>query len=587
MKTRYITCKRPFGRSPLYKAAAVIAAMSLIIPVPMAAYAEPQETPVAEEAREAAADAASEGNAADTAAAEGENTEAAAEAQVDEAADNAQGDEAAADEAQEGETAAPDAEAEGGEAVETPQDQEGETGEAAAEAPAEATKPAAHTLEEALALVFDHPDRIAYNTVIGGIDIGGMTVEEAEAAVNGYFQSIADSNFIINVNQTPVSIAVSSFDYKWTYGNEIKEAAKIGKSGGLVSRYREITDNLCDGYVKDVETSVNPDAVNAFVSERLIPLNTEPQNASIRRENGEFIITPEIYGVSLNQEATVNGIVENFASETPAESLDAVAEITSPGILSEQLATIQSELGKYSTPIRDDSWGRLTNIKVASGRLNGRVLMPGEQLSVSKTILPRTTENGYRKGIQFNNGSNEEAIGGGVCQVSTTLYGALVRSELQIDERHPHSMVISYSAYSTDAAIASGSKDLVFTNNQATPIYIQGYVSNGRLYFHIYGQETRPENRTVEFKSVTVSKKTYPDKTVYSSSYPAGYKKSTGSHHAAVTSYLEKIVYVDGNEVSRDRVSYDVYEGSYVTTVIGTKQAAPPAEPAVIEEPAE
>ena len=109
MKTRYITCKRPFGRSPLYKAAAVIAAMSLIIPVPMAAYAEPQETPVAEEAREAAADAASEGNAADTAAAEGENTEAAAEAQVDEAADNAQGDEAAADEAQEGETAAPDA----------------------------------------------------------------------------------------------------------------------------------------------------------------------------------------------------------------------------------------------------------------------------------------------------------------------------------------------------------------------------------------------------------------------------------------------------------------------------------------------
>jgi vancomycin resistance protein YoaR len=564
--------KSHLGRTPFYKAAAVIAAISLLAPAPMAAFAEPQDTPVAAEAGEAAeapsAAVAEEGNPGATPAPEAQagDSNDAAPAQDGEAGEP--GGEASADTADATDEAASGA-AEGDPAAEV-------TGEAATEAPADDKKSSSHTLEEALALVFDDHDRIAYGSVIGGIDIGGMTVEEAEAAVNGYYQGIAESDFTINVNHTPVSVNVSTLDYKWTYGNEIKEAAKIGKSGGLVSRYREIADNLCDGFVKDVETSVNPDAVNAFVAERLVPLNVDPQNASIRREDGAFVITPEVYGVTLNQEATVNGIVDNFASETPDTSIDAVAEITSPAIVSEQLATIQSELGKYSTPIRDGSYGRLTNIKVASGRLNGRVLMPGEQLSVSKTILPRTTENGYKKGIQFNNGNNEEAIGGGVCQVSTTLYGALLRAELQIDERHPHSMVISYSPYSSDAAIASGSKDLVFTNNQATPIYIQGYVSGDRLYFHIYGQETRPENRTLEFNSVTVSKKTYPDKTVESSSYPVGYKKSTGSHHPAVTSYLEKIVYVDGNEVSRERISYDVYEGSFVTTVIGTKQTAPP-----------
>ena len=583
MKTRYITSKDRRGRKTLYRAVAVVAAMSLLASVPMAAYAEPEETPVAVQADEAVdtpVDAPDEGGADATAAPEAGDDET----------------EAAAAQAQEGEAADPeasDSEVSDGDNAETVDGEVADTADSIStentteEAPVDDKKPASHTLEEALTLVFDNHDLIAYGSVIGGIDIGGMTVEEAEAAVNGYYQGIADSALTINVNQTPVSVDVSSFEYTWSYGNEIKEAAKIGKSGGLVSRYREIADNLSDGFVKEVKTSVNPDAVNAFVAERLVPLNVDPQNASIRREDGAFIVTPEVYGVSLNQEATVNSIVENYASETPASSIDAVAEITSPAILSEQLATIQTELGKYSTPIRDDSWGRLTNIKVASGRLNGRVLMPGDQLSVSKTILPRTTENGYKKGIQFNNGNNEEAVGGGVCQVSTTLYGALLRAELQIDERHPHSMVISYSAYSTDAAIASGSKDLVFTNNQATPIYIQGYVSGGRLYFHVYGQETRPENRTIEFKSVTVSKKTYPDKTVESSSYPVGYKKSTGSHHPAVTSYLDKVVYIDGNEVSRERISYDVYEGSFVTTVIGTKQTAPPPEPVEVWEDVE
>ena len=185
----------------------------------------------------------------------------------------------------------------------------------------------------------------------------------------------------------------------------------------------------------------------------------------------------------------------------------------------------------------------------------------------------------------FNNGNSEPAIGGGVCQVSTTLYGALLRAEMQIDERHPHSMVIRYSPYSTDAAIASGSKDLVFTNNQATPVYIEGYVKGGRLYFNLYGQETRPANRTIELNSVTVSKRSLEDKVVYSSSYPAGYRRSSGSRHAEVSSYLEKIIYVDGVEVGRERINTDHYDGSRVTVVVGTKQSAP-AAPAATEAPA-
>lgn len=102
----------------------------------------------------------------------------------------------------------------------------------------------------------------------------------------------------------------------------------------------------------------------------------------------------------------------------------------------------------------------------------------------------------------MNQGQVEDSVGGGVCQVSTTLYNALLEAELQIDVRYPHSMEVSYVKPSKDAAIATGSKDLVFTNNKEYPIYIEGTTNGYEVSFTIYGKEDRPSNRKVEYISV-------------------------------------------------------------------------------------
>ena len=123
--------------------------------------------------------------------------------------------------------------------------------------------------------------------------------------------------------------------------------------------------------------------------------------------------------------------------------------------------------------------------------VDGLVVYPGETISVSEAIGPTTAENGYYPAGSYENGTTVETYGGGICQVSTTLYNAVIRAELEIVTRAAHSMIVSYVEPSMDAAIADGIKDLQFKNNQETPIYIEGYTSGGIIYFNIYGKETR------------------------------------------------------------------------------------------------
>ena len=113
-----------------------------------------------------------------------------------------------------------------------------------------------------------------------------------------------------------------------------------------------------------------------------------------------------------------------------------------------------------------------------------------------------TEDNGYYAAPSYNNGKVEDSIGGGVCQVSTTLYNAVLRAELEIVERRPHSMVVTYVKPSMDAAIAGDYKDFKFKNNTEVPVYIESGTRSGMIFFHVYGEETRKSSRKISFEAV-------------------------------------------------------------------------------------
>ena len=211
--------------------------------------------------------------------------------------------------------------------------------------------------------------------------------------------------------------------------------------------------------------------------------------------------------------------------------------------------------------------------------------MPGETLSGYECMHPFTIENGYFTAAAYENGQVVDSVGGGVCQIATTLYDASLAAELEITQRQNHSMIVTYVKPSMDAAIAGTYKDIKITNNYSTPIYIEGTTAGKTLTFTIYGKETRPANRKVEYISETLSKSDpgAPQQKVDHSLMP-GQTKKVQSAHIGYKSRLWKVVTVDGVEKERTILHTDTYNPSKAIVLVGP--AAPEVPPAV-ENPAQ
>lgn len=212
-----------------------------------------------------------------------------------------------------------------------------------------------------------------------------------------------------------------------------------------------------------------------------------------------------------------------------------------------------------------------------ASKINGSVVYPGDSFSVYEAVSPFDAENGYELAGSYENGTTVETYGGGICQVSTTLYNAVIRAELDITERFNHSMIVGYVDPSADAAIAGTYKDLKFTNNTDAPIYIEGYTQDMVLYFNVFGQETRPSDREVIFESETLSTTDPGVQYQASGGHPIGYISQKQSSHVGYTAQLWKIVKVGGVEQSREVFNKSTYKASPRIVVVGTASANPEA----------
>ncbi len=408
------------------------------------------------------------------------------------------------------------------------------------------------------------------------VDLGGMTASAARAKLERYFGGIASSALTVTFDGQEAVTTPGDLGLTWDVDAAVEEAVSLGKSGQLIARYKSRMDLKYEPVEIPVGTGFDTAAVRTFVEDEIASHDTEKADASLTVEGGEIEVVPETDGLVTDVTATVDAITEALGTSLSEDmTVEAVVEVTVPDITAEDLSEVRDVLGRFSTDYSSSSSGRKTNVRIASERLDGILMMPGDSLSVSDTILSRSPENGYQLATQYNNGETEEAYGGGVCQVSTTLYNAVIRAELQIDERHPHSMVVSYVPYSSDAAIAEGSKDFIFTNSTDAPIYIASYADGETLSFTIYGKETRDADRRIEFVSETLSSVTPEPTEISDDSLAEGESRTEGSVHPAVTSTLTKIVYE--NEVEADRVvlNEDSYQGSGLTIYRGTKKEEP------------
>lgn len=179
------------------------------------------------------------------------------------------------------------------------------------------------------------------------------------------------------------------------------------------------------------------------------------------------------------------------------------AIIPSAGFSAEASGYRGEKLSEYSTGYSNSSAARKFNIALAAKKLNGAEIKPGEKFSFNTVVGPRTAENGFRSAHIILDGKFVDGIGGGVCQVSTTLYNAVLRAGLEVLYSAPHSLPVGYVSHGFDAMVSSAT-DFVFLNSTPYPVFLKAEANGSRLKILIFGFPLITDGERWAFRSVTV-----------------------------------------------------------------------------------
>lgn len=416
-------------------------------------------------------------------------------------------------------------------------------------------------------------DRIYEGIYIGRVEVSGCTKKEALALLEEKEAEYRQDVLTFEAGEKTAEISLGELGFEVQNEEKlIDQAFQYGKDGSVFQRYFKNKNLKKNKKIFQPEYVVHPETTETLLKERVGVLFTGASNAAITRSGGQFVITEEKDGLEIDEKATREAIHTFLNQKWDGKSgtVQAVERQQKPTVTKEQLSVIQDNLGSFSTYCGSGQ-GRVTNIEVGTGRINGTVLMPGEEFSAGNAMRPFTEETGYVEAGAYENGEVVKDIAGGICQVSSTLYNAVIHAELEVTSRQPHSMVVNYVKPSRDAAIAGDYKDLKFRNNTEYPIYIEGYVSGGEVCFNIYGKETRAEGRKIEFVSETLSTEDIIQKYVEDPETEFGKIVKTSGGHKGVKAQLWKVVYENGTEVSREVFNKSTYKPSTNKIKVGIK----------------
>ena len=308
--------------------------------------------------------------------------------------------------------------------------------------------------------------------------------------------------------------------------------------------------------------------------------SADPVSATYKRdEAGDIYVSPGNDKVVLNEKEAKEIIKSHTA---PGETYEIPAEVEKAVHTTDELteALFRDTLSTYQTSFATSDSNRSTNVTLASKSINNKILLPGEKFSYNGTLGKRTPEAGYKMAGAYANGQSVQQYGGGICQVSSTLYNAVMLANLKVDERTCHMFKVGYVPLGRDATADYGTVDFVFSNNTEYPIKISSYVTSSKqVVCDIIG--TKTENFSVSFETTDVSSVPFSTKRVDDPTLPEGTEKYSerGSNGAKCKVY--RIVSVDGVEVSRTLESSSYYMPHNATLLVGTKKAEPVmAEPA-------
>ncbi|MDD3139657.1 MAG: VanW family protein, partial [Lachnospiraceae bacterium] len=419
-------------------------------------------------------------------------------------------------------------------------------------------------------------NKICQGVYIGDVNVSEMTKKEAAAAVDAMREEYKQKSVVLSVGNQTAQAGLEELGFGIKNEEKlVEQALNYGKTGNVWKRYCAMKKLQKVKKVIQPSYMIDKDVTNKIIEERCLPLATPATNATITHQGDAFVITNESEGETLDVKASTKKVETFLNTDWHGKSgtIKMSTVVQAPTLTAQELSSIKDLLGSYTTYCGSGG-GRVQNIETGASHINGVVIMPGEEYSANAAMEPYTAENGYAEAGSYEEGKVVQSMGGGICQVSTTLYNALLYAELEITQRLPHSMLVGYVKPSRDAAIAGDYKDLKFLNNTESPILIESVIADGNLTFSVYGKETRAAGRTVDYESET-TETTEPagKKFVAAPEETVGYINTTSAEHVGLSAQLWKIIAQDGVEISREVINHSNYEASGPTISVGTMSA--------------
>ena len=422
-------------------------------------------------------------------------------------------------------------------------------------------------------------DTIKTGIYAGDVELSGMTAQEATAVIEEHIEGLKDVEItLLAANDHDVTTTAGDLGVTWKNPELVQEALELGTHGNVIERYKTLMDLQHENYVYPIELDFDLQAINDLLT-RCTKYDQEAINVSLKRDGGKFTVVEGQTGYVLDVEKSIDAVYDYLTEEWNHEACSIPLEIVvdEPKGSAEELAQVTDVLGSFTTSYKTSGSSRSANVANGCSLINGTTLYPGEEFSTYKTVSPFSVANGYYMAGSYVSGKVVDSLGGGICQVSTTLYNAVLLAELEVTERYNHSMIVGYVDPSADAAIAESSgKDFKFVNNTDAPIYIEGYTSGKNVYFNIYGEETRPANRKVTYESEVVSEQD-PGTQFVATGDPVGTMSVSQGKHVGYVAQLWKVVTVDGVEESREVFNKSTYKASPKIVNVGTASEDPNA----------
>ncbi|CED93511.1 VanW like protein [Romboutsia ilealis] len=372
---------------------------------------------------------------------------------------------------------------------------------------------------------------IAKNIFVEGIDVSNLTKEEA---INYLNENVILGELQLNYNGETNVISPDEIDLKYNTSEVVEKAYNYTKTDSYFENVKRFFNLNKNSKNLEIKSLYNENKLSEKIQNISDSINVDMKNATVYiSDSGNISTSSAKIGKELDIASTRESIYDAIKNKD-YKSIDLKVNIKEPKISTEAAKSVNTLLAEFSTKFSTKDSNRVTNVVLSAKATSDVLLMPGEEFSYNNLTGKRTASNGYKDAPVIINGKLEQDVGGGVCQVSSTLFNSVLYSGLDVTSRRNHSLKSSYVSIGRDAMVSDGGSDFRFKNPYSHPVYIKNTVSNGVITSKIYGNISDKKNISIKVEPYTTegldAAKTYIE-----------YKDSNGK--VIKTQYISNSVY--------------------------------------------